>query len=332
MAPALPAPGALTPVVRAAFGPGSRVVGVQRLRGGSKKGVYRLVLDDERTVACYIWSEQENYWPAAGPRADTDPFAEASGAGLFEASHAQLERLGVRTPRVYLLDRGRAVYPDEIALVEDVRGGTLEEWLPRGEPDTPRILGRLGDALAAMHGCRSRSVGKVEAVARGTTADRPCAQIVADRALGHLAEAASRVERIAAVRGRIEGALAGLAAVPAREEHALIHGELGPDHVLIDGPGEPVLIDIEGVMFFDVEWEHAFLELRFAEHYRSLRPGPDGLDEPRLRLYRLAMYLSLVAGPLRLLDGDFPDRAPMLAIAEANVGRTLTFLEPVSGQ
>jgi hypothetical protein len=44
------------------------------------------------------------------------------------------------------------------------------------------------------------------------------------------------------------------------------------------------------------------------------------------------MYLSLVAGPLRLLDGDFPDRVPMLAIAEANVGRTLAFLESASGQ
>ena len=42
-----------------------------------------------------------------------------------------------------------------------------------------------------------------------------------------------------------------------------------------------------------------------------------------MRLYRLATYLSLVAGPLRLLDGDFPDRAGMRAIAEHNVTRTL---------
>jgi hypothetical protein len=332
VAPALPESGALAPVVRAAFGAGSRVIGVQRLRGGTKKGVYRLVLDDERTVACYIWSEQENYWPAATPRARTDPFAEASGAGLFEAGHTRLAGLGVRTPEVYLLDRGRSVYPDEIALVEDVRGGTLEEWLERGEPGAQQALARLGDALAAMHGCRSRSVGKVEVVARGATADQPCAQIVWDRALGHLAEAAARVERIAAVRDRLEAALAGLAGAAARDEHALIHGELGPDHVLIDGRGQPVLIDIEGVMFFDVEWEHVFLELRFAEHYRWLRPGPGVLDEPRLRLYRLATYLSLVAGPLRLLDGDFPDRAPMLEIAEANIGRTLAFLEPPPGR
>ena len=54
------------------------------------------------------------------------PFGEASRAGLFEAAGARLAAVGVRTPRVYLLDRTLAVYPAEIALVEDVRGGTLE--------------------------------------------------------------------------------------------------------------------------------------------------------------------------------------------------------------
>ena len=109
-----------------------------------------------------------------------------------------------------------------------------------------------------------------------------------------------------------------------RADYRLIHGELGPDHVLIDERGEPVLIDIEGLMFFDVEWEHVFLRLRFGERYRSL--GEDGLDEERLRFYRLAMHLSLIAGPLRLLDGDFPDREPMLRIAEYNIGRALEFV------
>ncbi len=42
-----------------------------------------------------------------------------------------------------------------------------------------------------------------------------------------------------------------------------------------------------------------------------------------MRLYRLALYLSLIAGPLTLLDGDCPDRAGMLAIVEANITRAL---------
>jgi hypothetical protein len=94
--------------------------------------------------------------------------------------------------------------------------------------------------------------------------------------------------------------------------------------VLVDRLGQPVLIDIEGLMFFDVEWEHVFLRLRFAEHYRWLHA--DGLDEQRLAFYMLAMRLSLVAGPLRLLDGDFPDREAMFAIAEHNLAQALAFL------
>jgi hypothetical protein len=114
------------------------------------------------------------------------------------------------------------------------------------------------------------------------------------------------------------------AAVSPRASYGLIHGELGPDHVLLDGRGEPVLIDIETVMSFDTEWEHMFLELRFGDRYRRFHA--DDLDESRLALYRLAQYLSLVAGPLRLLDGDFPDRAGMIEIVTQNTERVLTEL------
>jgi hypothetical protein len=33
-------------------------------------------------------------------------------------------------------------------------------------------------------------------------------------------------------------------------------------------------------------------------------------------LYRLAQSLSLIEGPLRIADGDFPDRDVMVSIAE----------------
>ncbi|GAA2483487.1 hypothetical protein GCM10010406_19770 [Streptomyces thermolineatus] len=70
-------------------------------------------------------------------------------------------------------------------------------------------------------------------------------------------------------------------------------------------------------MFFDAEWEHAFLRIRFGGHYRWLDSG--GPDGQRLAFCAPAMRLSLVAGPLRLLDGDFPDRDAMTGIAEHNL-------------
>ncbi len=319
----------LAGVVRAALGPRRRLAAAERLRGGSKKGVYRLTLDDQATVICYVWDAAENYWPDRPGEAGQDhdgPFSDASGLDLFEASHAQLDALGVRTPRIYAADRSRAAYPADVALVEDVPGENLETRLGRGRPGAEHSLARLGAALAVLHQHRGPSVGKVALAGRGSAGrDRPCEQIVLDRALDDLEQAAARVERVAAARAPLEALTRQLAAaVRPRGRYGLIHGELGPDHVLIDGHGQPVLIDIEGVMFFDVEWEHAFLELRFGEHYRWLRE--DGLDEQRLRLYRLALHLSLIAGPLRLLDGDFPDRAAMLQIAQHNTARALAFL------
>ena len=149
-----------------------------------------------------------------------------------------------------------------------------------------------------------------------------CRALCERRALRHLAEAAARVDRIAAVEHRLLGLLQDrYAAVAPRTEYGFIHGELGPDHVLVDDHDEPVLIDIEGAMFFDIEWEHVFLELRFGSRYSHFRRND--LDGDRVRFYRLAMYLSLVAGPLRLLEGDFPDRRAMLEIVEQNIGRTL---------
>lgn len=316
----------LAGAARAALGAGRRLAGVDRLRGGTNKGVYRLSFDDGSTAIAYIWAEEENYWPdgrTAGTVNLTDPFSPASGIDLFMAAQRRLDDLGVRTPRVYLTDRSHRLYPADIAVVEDVPGENLETRLQRDPRGAEPAMARLARALDAMLRCTAPGFGKVAGIDSGGVArGSSCEQVVLDRAVANLAEAASRDPRIAGVRDRLADMLPALAAaVPPRSEYGLIHGELGPDHVLVERNGEPVLIDIEGLMFFDVEWEHVFLRIRFGEHYRWLdRPG---LDERRLRFYLLAMRLSLVAGPLRLLDGDFPDRDAMMAIAEQNLRQVL---------
>lgn len=316
----------LVDVVRAVF-PGRRLDDVTRLSGGSKKGVYRLTLDNGFTTVLYVWDQAENYWPA--DRGDggnpADPFSDASGIDLFEASHARLRTIGVRLPRVYLADRSRTRYPADIAVLEDVGGQSLQTLLRDDPRAAEPTLVRLGDTLRLMHQHRGPGIGKVALVDNGHHAPaRTCQQVVLERARVHLRQAAAQVGRIAEAHERLADALHEFAAdVGPRAEYGLIHGELGPDHVFVDPRGDPVILDIEGTMFFDVEWEHAFLRFRFGEHYRWL--GTGGLDDQRLRLYTLALHLSLVAGPLRLLDGDYPDRELMRDIVESNVERALAF-------
>lgn len=319
---------ALSGIVCEAFGAGVRVVGMDRLRGGSKKGVYRVHVDGPRaaSVIVYSWAEAENFWPAAEGIDAAYPFAPASGLVPFLAAQRRLDRLGVRVPGVLLVDDSRRRYPADVAVVEDVAGGTLEALLETDPARASDALSKLATMLEVMHQQHSQQYGRVDVLERGDNASGvSCEQLVLERALRDLAEAAERDPRIGSAAASLHVRLQELAArVSPRIEHGLIHGELGPDHVLVDASGHPVLIDIEGLMFFDVEWEHVFLQLRFGEQYPALsRPG---LDPARLDLFMLAMRLSLVAGPLRLLDGDFPHRALMQGIAEHNANEALALL------
>ena len=319
-------PDQFAPLVRAAFGGARRLVGVERLRGGTRKGVFRLHLDDDSSVVLYRWSAAENYWPdetrPADPLDPANPFAAGEGPQLFLANQRLLSELGVPTPRVLLLDPGHELLPDDFALVSDGVGGRLEELLADAPVAAGPVLDELVRALTVMHRHTAPGFGKVLLVESGYRDRRRAERVVLERALRQLGQCVARVPEIAAAGPELVELLhARAAAIEPRERYGLIHGELGPDHVLLDADRRPMLIDIEGLMYFDVEWEHVFLRIRFGEQYPRLSTVE--LDPARLALYELAQHLSLVAGPLRLLDGDFPDREFMLAIVAGNQARVL---------
>ncbi|MET9389761.1 aminoglycoside phosphotransferase family protein [Streptomyces sp. NPDC006624] len=319
----------LAPLARAALGPARTLTGVRRLRGGSRKGVYRLTLDDHSTAVAYVWSPGEDYWDQPDPDS-RDPFSPGTGLELFTAAHERLAASGVRTPRLLHTDASHTHLPADTAVVEDLTGGSLEDALARDPRRAPEALERFADLLTALHARTGPRFGKVAVVDRGgSSLGGSCARRVTEDALRHLAEAAARDPRAAAVRGELEETVLALAAeVRPRDRHTLLHGELGPDHVLLTAGGQPALIDIEGLMYGDLEQEHVFLALRFGEHYEALRVP--GLDAARLRLYRLAMHLGLVAGPLALAEGDFPHPERMREIAEHNLRQALTLLRSAS--
>ncbi|MFK4098752.1 phosphotransferase family protein [Streptomyces sp. NPDC019531] len=305
----------LAPLARAATG--RTPAAVTRLRGGTKKGVYRLTLDDDTTVVAYVWSADEDYWDS-GPSDLRDPFSPGTSLDVFTAAHDRLVAAGVRTPRLLYSDTTL-----DAVVVEDMPGGSLEEALERDPVAGRAALDQLAAELATLHAQEGPAFGKVGLVDNGgTSSSSSCERRITEGALRHIEQAAVRDERIAGVREELEETVRRLAAaVRPRDRHTLIHGELGADHVLLDAQGRPALIDIEGLMYFDVEWEHVFLRIRFGPHYDALH-APD-LDEDRVRLYRLAMHVSLVAGPLRLIEGDFPNPEWMREIAESNLVRVL---------
>ncbi|GLY29325.1 aminoglycoside phosphotransferase family protein [Kineosporia sp. NBRC 101731] len=315
----------LAGLVQIALGTAVPVTGIQRLRGGSKKGVYRVHLGGPPTsVMVYSWAQEENFWPRATDAPDPgDPFAAATGLPRLLAATHELQTAGVRSPRVLWSDDSHQHYPADVAVIEDVPAGSLETLMDTDPARAETVLHDLAASLTRLHARTTDHYGPLGHLENYGTS---CEQMVLQRARGDLDEGARRDERLRAAHPLILQRLHDLHdRVRPRQKYSLIHGELGPDHVLVDTAGQSVLIDIEGLMFFDIEWEHAFLELRFHDRYTAL--AVDALDEDRLRLYRLAMRLSLVTGPLRLLDGDFPDRTPMQHIAEHNLQMTLALIK-----
>ncbi|MEU4237842.1 aminoglycoside phosphotransferase [Actinoplanes sp. NPDC026619] len=290
------------------------VAEVSRLAGGTKKGVYRVRLGgDSGTVILYRWTAAENYWPSVATAPD-DPFDGEAGMAEFEANHAALRGAGVRVPELLELSHDGA-----FALVEDAGSESLERLMERDPVAAAAPLTELGAALRRMH---ADVTGHYGPLTRPAGPQRPAEDMVVDRALRHLAAAAEQDTRLAAARERIADRLHRLrAAVTPRREFALVHGELGPDHVLVNEAGEPVLIDFEGLVRFDAEWDHAWTAMRFEADYPRLEPPP--LDPARLDLYTYAQVLSLIEGPLRIAATDFPDRQWMLDLAEWNIAKVL---------
>ena len=314
-------PEELTALVAEVFGSDRAVADLARVDVASKKGVYRLTLDDATSAILYVWHPDENYWPDRTD--DADQFGDPCGLDAYLACKERYDQAGVRTARTFATDTSQRHYPADLALVEHLPNGTLEDLLDRDPVVAAPALDELRGFLTDMRALRHGQHGRVAYIKTGAAdQDSPPHQVVFGQALANLDESARRVEEIAQVRGQIKDRLyERVAAVAPRDYYSLVHGELGADHVMLDRDGRPAIVDLEGTTFADAESEHVFARMRFGQHYDALQI--DGLDEARMSLYELAMHLSLVAGPLRIADGDYPGRDFMRAIAEANTRRIL---------
>jgi hypothetical protein len=158
----------------------------------------------------------------------------------------------------------------------------------------------------------------------GAPPDTTCEQAYLEHALVNIATAVPRDTRAAEGEAMLEEKLRTLhAALEPRAELGVVHGELCAEHTLVGPDGEPVIIDIEGLMYTDIEVEHCWMRMRFGPHYEALR-NPD-LDPRRVKYYQYVMHLDLVGGPLRIAEGDFPNREWMLDVADFHLQRALAY-------
>jgi len=88
-----------------------------------------------------------------------------------------------------------------------------------------------------------------------------------------------------------------------KQEYSLVHGELTPPHIFILDDGKIGLIDIEGVKYFDLEYDWAVIDLM----YGGKIPMPNNINMQKLEFYKICLqigYVSVAADYLVNVDSN----------------------------
>lgn len=283
------------------FGASYLVSSVTKMHGGAQKVVYKIDCSNGFSSVLYVWDLTMNYFQEE--RQNQDINESSYGSDLFELNNMFLIQQGIRTPALYDLNTERKRYPYDYALVEYVAGQKAETYFHLSDSRVQdKLFQRLGDMLASMHTNKRDTYGKLN---HKTINSENCHLVQMKNAKAQLSYASQHLDCIRVNRSKLLDTLYELESkIKPRIQYGFIHGELGPDHVLVNDRLEPFLIDIEGAMFFDIEHEHTFLELRLGDFYRYVKNNT--LDSNRILFYRFHHHISLASGGLKLLHRGFP--------------------------
>lgn len=304
------------------FGSSYLVTSVSRMHGGAQKVVYKMECSNGFSCVLYVWDLSMNYFEEE--KANEDINERSYGSDLFELNNKFLIQHGIQTPALYDLNKEKDRYPFDYALVEYIDGRKAEDYFHHADLRVQnKVFQRLGDMLTTMHTNERRIFGKVNA---NEIISEQCHFLQMENAKVQLAYASQYIEKIGSNQSKLLDKLHELESrIKPRQQYGFIHGEMGPDHVLVNDKLEPFLIDIEGAMFFDIEHEHSFLEMRFGDFYRYLKN--DKLDPDRLLFYQLHHHISLTSAGLKLQHRGFPDQQFAKGLAEYQSERALRFIE-----
>lgn len=303
------------------FGTGYLVANVSKIHGGAQKVVYKIDCSNGFSCVMYVWDLAANYFQEE--EANNDINERSYGSVLFEINNKFLTQQGIRTPVLYDLNTERKHYPFDYALVEYVDGQKAEAYFHHTDSQVQdKLFQRLSDMLSSMHANERDVYGKLN---NNATYMEKCHLLQLKNTEVQLSYASHYIDSIRANQSKLLDTLYELESrIKPRTHYRFIHGELGPDHVLVNDKLEPVLIDIEGAMFFDIEHEHSFLALRFGQYYRFLKNNT--LDPNRMSFYRFHHHVSLTSGGLKLLHRGFPDQQFAKSLVDYHAKCALQFI------
>lgn len=304
------------------FGTDYLVTRISKMHGGAQKVVYKLDCDNGFSCILYVWDLAMNYFQEEIE--NDDIHSRSYGGELFELNNNYLTERGIRTPALYDMNKERSRYPFDYALVEYVEGQKLDSYFNQpNNSDHDELFQTVGDIVAGMHVNERSTYGKVNQI---SAANGECHHLQMKDAKTNLSYIIQHMEDFKLNYSKLLDKLYELEArIQPRKRYGLIHGELGPDHLIINNNLDPYVIDIEGAEFFDIEHEHSFLQIRFGDYYKFFEN--DTLDPNRMLFYRYHHYISITAGFLKLLHRGFPNQQLAKSVIKLQSENALRFIQ-----
>jgi hypothetical protein len=102
----------------------------------------------------------------------------------------------------------------------------------------------------------------------------------------------------------------------------LIHGELTPEHIFLLDNGELGVIDIEGIKYFDCEYDWAVIDFM----YNRKVPLPDNIDIKKLDFYELCLTVGYMSGSADYLKNVDAANEFFINVRKSNLEKLKTMI------
>ena len=306
-------------ISRGLWGTKSELTTVEDLNSGFAKRTYRLTFKDP-SVHCllHVWKTPSHNLTEVESKADW--ILAPAGLDVFKRNNEYLLGRDIRVPKIVMADDSRSVCDYDFALVEYIDSENFFDYIRGRDADVCQaLLGQIDAQLRKLHAFQCSRPGLP---LDERTPEAPCEEIVLENALLGLDLAAEYNRSIEEGKNQIQDAIGRLlSSIERRSTFHLIHGELSPEHVLINRTETVYLIDYEGLKFFDLEFEHSLMNARFGRHYTQFS-RPD-LDAQRMKYYTLIHYVGWNSFASEAVTRDSVDKTWAQGIMESSTREIL---------
>lgn len=280
------------------FGDEYGLIKMEPLLGGAQKHTFLVKCKNGFSFVIYKWCDETTYFTYDSEVA----VFRSSSAILFEENNKIMIQNGVLTSKIYFIDRTRCEQNYDYAFVEYIDGLDIDHISSKYPERLPKAIESLTDNINKLHKVKSKRVGQV-----GRMQDKEFD--ILRFSLENLFEDCDYLTnndknfKDMYIYTKEKASLL-VKKLSKSSEYTFIHGELGPNHVIVDKDNKSFLIDIEGAKFCDVEEENSFLKIRFSSDIKEVA---DEVDVNKMLFYHITHCFGNLRGAIELKAKGYYD-------------------------